>query len=246
MGMDRDRGIERHLPLRPVEFHILLSLATGERHGYGIIRDIEARGESSPPDLGTMYRALARMTEAGLIEAATAARTTAAKSGGIITGSPDRHAGSPRGGTATGNDDAGGPRGRLAAEGGQMSNARWLNMSERWFRLLRVSTRPISATRWAMRWWRHTWTVPATRSKAAGRFRLMALWSARLIDSLRNGLAERAPGGLVAALRQLGPRYRTRHATVGALADIRRLDDRHTDDGARHVRLRPTRPSRRF
>src|SRR5215475_2554949 len=70
MGMDRDRGIERHLPLRRVEFHILLSLASGERHGYGIIRDIGARGDSSPPDLGTMYRALARMAEAGLIEAA--------------------------------------------------------------------------------------------------------------------------------------------------------------------------------
>lgn len=70
MSMDRDRGIERHLPLRRVEFHILLSLATGERHGYGIIRDIEARGDSSLPDLGTMYRALARMTESGLIEAA--------------------------------------------------------------------------------------------------------------------------------------------------------------------------------
>src|SRR5262249_3753401 len=70
MGMDRDRGIERHLPLRRVEFHILLSLAAGERHGYGIIRDIEARGDASPPDLGTMYRALARMVEAGLIEAA--------------------------------------------------------------------------------------------------------------------------------------------------------------------------------
>jgi DNA-binding PadR family transcriptional regulator len=56
--------------LRRVEFHILLSLAARARHGYGIIRDIEARGESSPPDVGTMYRALARMTEAGLIEAA--------------------------------------------------------------------------------------------------------------------------------------------------------------------------------
>jgi DNA-binding PadR family transcriptional regulator len=68
--MDRDRGIEKHLPLRRVEFHILLSLATGERHGYGIIQDIEARGDTSAPDVGTMYRALARMVEAGLIEAA--------------------------------------------------------------------------------------------------------------------------------------------------------------------------------
>ncbi len=69
MGMDRDRGIDKYLPLRQVEFHILLSLASGERHGYGIIQDIEARGETSVPDVGTMYRALARMAEAGLIEA---------------------------------------------------------------------------------------------------------------------------------------------------------------------------------
>jgi DNA-binding PadR family transcriptional regulator len=67
--MDRDIGIEKHLPLRPVEFHILLSLAGGERHGYGIIQDIQARGETPAPDVGTMYRALARMAEAGLIEA---------------------------------------------------------------------------------------------------------------------------------------------------------------------------------
>jgi DNA-binding PadR family transcriptional regulator len=70
VGTDRDRGIDRRLPLRRVEFHILLSLAAGERHGYGIIQDIEARGEKSVPDVGTMYRALARMVEAGLIEAA--------------------------------------------------------------------------------------------------------------------------------------------------------------------------------
>src|SRR6266704_2641851 len=75
MGVDRDRGIDRHLPLRRVEFHILLSLAAGERHGYGIIQDIEARGETSVPDVGTMYRALARMAELGYIE--TASRRTA-------------------------------------------------------------------------------------------------------------------------------------------------------------------------
>ena len=74
MGMDRER-IDKRLPLRRVEFHILLSLAAGERHGYGIIRDIEARGETSVPDVGTMYRALARMVEAGLIQ--TSARRPA-------------------------------------------------------------------------------------------------------------------------------------------------------------------------
>jgi DNA-binding PadR family transcriptional regulator len=73
MGTDRDR-IDAFLPLRPVEFHILLSLAAGERHGYGIIQDIEARGEASVPDVGTMYRALARMADAELIEAAPTPR----------------------------------------------------------------------------------------------------------------------------------------------------------------------------
>lgn len=67
MGMDRDRRIEKLLPLRPVEFHILLSLAGGERHGYGILQDARERGETSP-DIGTLYRALARMLEEGLIE----------------------------------------------------------------------------------------------------------------------------------------------------------------------------------
>src|SRR5262245_25677509 len=79
MGIDRNREIDKRLPLRRVEFHILLSLASGERHGYGIIQDIESRGETSVPDVGTMYRALARMVDAGLIEAA--ARRPAPDSG---------------------------------------------------------------------------------------------------------------------------------------------------------------------
>jgi DNA-binding PadR family transcriptional regulator len=69
MGMDRDRPIERLLPLRPVEFEVLLSLAAGERHGYGIIQDADARGLARPPDVGTLYRALRRMEDQGLIRA---------------------------------------------------------------------------------------------------------------------------------------------------------------------------------
>jgi DNA-binding PadR family transcriptional regulator len=69
--MDQQRRtLDDRLPLRPVEFHILLSLFAGDRHGYGIIQDIQERGDASVPDVGTMYRALARMVEAGLIEAA--------------------------------------------------------------------------------------------------------------------------------------------------------------------------------
>ena len=81
MAMDRRRSdADAQLALRPVEFHILLSLASGERHGYGVIKDIEQRGETSVPDVGTMYRALARMVENGLIS--TAARRPAPDAGG--------------------------------------------------------------------------------------------------------------------------------------------------------------------
>jgi len=77
---DRDRRtLESFLPARPVEFHILLSLTGGERHGYGIIQDAEARGAGAAPDVGTLYRALARMVEQGLI--AGAARRPAPDAG---------------------------------------------------------------------------------------------------------------------------------------------------------------------
>src|SRR2546428_12617525 len=93
MGMDRDRREREHLPLRRVEFHILLSLAAGERHGYGIIQDIEARDETAVPDVGTMYRALARMAENRLIEAA--ARPPAADPGDARRHYPRLTAGGP-------------------------------------------------------------------------------------------------------------------------------------------------------
>jgi DNA-binding PadR family transcriptional regulator len=67
--MDRDRRAETLLPLRPVEFQILLSVAAGERHGYGIMREARERGEAVP-DVGTVYRALSRMVDQGLIETA--------------------------------------------------------------------------------------------------------------------------------------------------------------------------------
>ena len=67
--MDRKRDVDKNLPLRGVEFHILLSLAVGERHGYAILQEIEQRDQSAVPDVGTMYRALARMSETQWIEA---------------------------------------------------------------------------------------------------------------------------------------------------------------------------------
>ena len=60
---------DRFLPLRPVEFQILLSLSRGERHGYGILIDAgERMGEPVKWGVGTLYRALRRLEEQGLIE----------------------------------------------------------------------------------------------------------------------------------------------------------------------------------
>lgn len=54
--------------LQPATFHILLSLAEEERHGYAIIKDVEASTDGelrlSP---GTLYRSIQRMLEEGLI-----------------------------------------------------------------------------------------------------------------------------------------------------------------------------------
>lgn len=56
-------------PLRPVEFEILLSLAPGDRHGYGIIQETEARtGGAVRLETGTLYRALRRLVDAGLVK----------------------------------------------------------------------------------------------------------------------------------------------------------------------------------
>ena len=59
----------RFLPLSPHQFHILLALTDGERHGYAIILDIEHRtGGEMRPGTGTLYTAIARLVELGLIE----------------------------------------------------------------------------------------------------------------------------------------------------------------------------------
>jgi DNA-binding PadR family transcriptional regulator len=52
-----------------MEFEILLSLAGGERHGYAIIQDIGARSNGTlTARPGTLYRAISRLLDAGLLE----------------------------------------------------------------------------------------------------------------------------------------------------------------------------------
>lgn len=62
---------EDPLPLRPVEFYILLALSEGECHGYGIVQTTEERsGGDVRLDTGTLYRAIMRLQEQGLLEEA--------------------------------------------------------------------------------------------------------------------------------------------------------------------------------
>jgi DNA-binding PadR family transcriptional regulator len=59
---------ESLLPLPPATFHILMSLAAGDRHGYAIIQDVAARTDNQLRlGAGTLYRSLQRMLEQGLI-----------------------------------------------------------------------------------------------------------------------------------------------------------------------------------
>ena len=66
--MDRIRT-EPFLPLTTVAFEILLALADGEQHGYAIMREVAHRsGGAVTLHAGTLYRALARLLESGLID----------------------------------------------------------------------------------------------------------------------------------------------------------------------------------
>jgi DNA-binding PadR family transcriptional regulator len=54
--------------LTSAQFHILLTLAEGQRHGYGIMQEVESRTngaiELGP---GTLYRSIKQLLERGLI-----------------------------------------------------------------------------------------------------------------------------------------------------------------------------------
>ena len=56
------------LPLTPHQFHILLALVDGPRHGYAVIQDIERRTDGALRlGTGTLYTAVARLAELDLI-----------------------------------------------------------------------------------------------------------------------------------------------------------------------------------
>jgi DNA-binding PadR family transcriptional regulator len=60
---------ESFLPLKPHWFHVLLSLAEGDQHGYGIMQEVlERTNDKVRLWPATLYGTLKRLIEAGLIE----------------------------------------------------------------------------------------------------------------------------------------------------------------------------------
>lgn len=58
----------RALPLRPADFLVLLVLAAGDRHGYGIMQDVELHSEGRVLlEAGSLYRTIRRLDQEGLL-----------------------------------------------------------------------------------------------------------------------------------------------------------------------------------
>src|SRR5262245_15154726 len=63
------KSTDASLPLTPISFEILLALLDGDKHGYSILQTVEDRLPGTlPMRTGTIYRALARLLDEGLIE----------------------------------------------------------------------------------------------------------------------------------------------------------------------------------
>src|SRR5262245_33834091 len=64
-------AVDAHLPLKPVDLEILLALADGNRHGYGLVRAVHDHTHGLIDlDPGNLYRVLKRLLEAGLVDEA--------------------------------------------------------------------------------------------------------------------------------------------------------------------------------
>lgn len=59
---------KENAPLTPAVLHILLALSTEDRHGYGIMKQVESDSQGKVKmGPGTLYGSIRRMMEAGLI-----------------------------------------------------------------------------------------------------------------------------------------------------------------------------------
>lgn len=67
--MKQNDEIRDQLPLTEATFFILLSLSSGKKHGYAIMKDVERLSDGRVSmSTGTLYGALTRMLDQGWIE----------------------------------------------------------------------------------------------------------------------------------------------------------------------------------
>ena len=74
------------LPLSPIDLHVLAVLAREDLYGYAVMKAVEEEsGGALRPEVGSLYRVLARLEGAGLVREADAPDDA-----------PDTHRGRPR------------------------------------------------------------------------------------------------------------------------------------------------------
>ena len=86
MTSDTDKPQPQSAPeatsLTPAQFHILVTLAEGSRHGYGIMQEVAERTEGEVElGPGTLYRSIRQLLDRGLLEEAEDATAPASDSG---------------------------------------------------------------------------------------------------------------------------------------------------------------------
>lgn len=70
--------IEDLLPLKAVDFHILWVLSERDLHGYGLVKEIEARSAGHVMlEPGNLYRYIRRLVDEGLVEPGDRERASA-------------------------------------------------------------------------------------------------------------------------------------------------------------------------
>ncbi len=66
--MGGEESVVGHLPLKPIDFHILLVLTEGDLHGYGIVKEIETRSDGRIRlEPGNLYRYIRRLVDEELV-----------------------------------------------------------------------------------------------------------------------------------------------------------------------------------
>lgn len=84
--MNADDQQERATPLSAVDYHVLMVLIDEDLYGYAIMKAVEEESDGGvAPEIGSLYRILARLMTEGFVEEV-----------GAPTGAPSEHRGRPR------------------------------------------------------------------------------------------------------------------------------------------------------